>query len=102
MINSKRSTNAYVVSCFLFRPFSGGDWAECYELVMKEAREKLSWTPGTNRVLVMIGDATPHSPDDYGREFKGEKIDWKEETEKLLNTVRMFLPKSVSCMESRL
>ena len=69
---------------------------------MKEAREQLSWTPGTNRVLVMIGDASPHSPDDYGREFKGEKIDWKEETEMLLNTVCMFLCNSVSGMDSRL
>ena len=84
-------TNAYVVLCFLFRQYSGGDWAECYELVMKEAREQLTWTPGTNRVLVMIGDARPHSLDDYGRKFKLEKIDWKEETEKLLSTVCLFL-----------
>ena len=54
---------------------------------MKEAREQLAWSPGTNRVLVMIGDATPHKVGDYGKLFKGEKIDWKEEVKKLLKSV---------------
>ena len=54
---------------------------------MKEAREKLSWSAGTNKVLVMIGDATPHKVNDYGVRFEGEKIDWKEEAEKLLQAV---------------
>ena len=25
---------------------NGGDWEECYELVLREARTKLSWAPG--------------------------------------------------------
>ena len=70
---------------------TGGDWDECYELVMKEAREKLKWSQGTNKVLVMLGDAHPHPPKDYDTDddFKGkEKLDWKEEIKKLLNSVR--------------
>ena len=74
--------------CIFFFVFcTGGDWEECYELVMKEAREQLSWTPGTNKILVMIGDARPHPPRDYGVYFKEEKLDWKEEATKLLNSV---------------
>ena len=72
---------------FLLFLYTGGDWDECYELVMKEAREKLSWSAGTNKVLVMIGDATPHKVKDYGVRFEGEQIDWKEEAEKLLQAV---------------
>ena len=67
-------------------PTAGGDWDECYELVMKEAREQLTWTPGTNRVLVMIGDARPHQPNHYGTKFDGEKIDWTDEVKKLLES----------------
>ena len=33
----------------------GGDSDECYELVLHEL-QSLSWTPGTQRALVMIGD----------------------------------------------
>ena len=65
-------------------PTLGGDWDECYELVLKEAREKLTWTPGTNRVLVMIGDASPHKPEDYGNKFEGDVINWRDEVDKLL------------------
>ena len=67
----------------------GGDWDECYELVMKEVREKLTWSPGTNRVLVMVGDAHPHSPRDYDTydDFKGlEKLDWTQEIKNLLDS----------------
>ena len=70
-------------------PTVGGDWDECYELVMKEAREKLTWSPGTNRVLVMVGDAHPHPPRHYTIEddFKGlEKLDWRKEIKDLLDS----------------
>jgi von Willebrand factor type A domain len=42
---------------------SGGDAPECYELVLHEAQE-LSWRPEAKRVLVMIGDAVAHEPED--------------------------------------
>ena len=70
---------------------AGGDWEECYELVMKQSREGLSWTPGTNKILVMIGDARPHPPKDYGVYFKEEKLNWREEAKSLLNKVSFNL-----------
>ena len=63
---------------FLFA--GGGDFPECYELVLNEVREKLSWTPGTQRSLVMIGDATPHPPTDPQNR---RKLDWKVEAKQL-------------------
>lgn len=60
----------------------GGDGPECYELVLKRAREELSWTPGSQRVLVMIGDDEPH-PVGYTYNKKKYYIDWKEECELL-------------------
>ena len=38
----------------------GGDFDECYELVLREAHEKLTWREEAQRSLVVIGDATPH------------------------------------------
>jgi len=58
----------------------GADWEECYELVLYEAREKLSWTPGTQRSLVMIGDAKPHPPTFHMNTLK---LDWRVEAKKL-------------------
>ncbi|ELU17322.1 hypothetical protein CAPTEDRAFT_219551 [Capitella teleta] len=57
----------------------GGDWEECYEYVLNLARTKLSWTPGTQRALVMIGDAAPHPPD--SESCRG--LDWRKEVEQL-------------------
>lgn len=64
---------------------SGGDFEECYELVLARAQTELSWTPGSQRSLVMIGDATPH-PFSYYRDQE-EKLDWEEEAKKLANMV---------------
>ncbi len=38
----------------------GGDWEECYELVLHQVQTQLNWSPGSQRALVMIGDAIPH------------------------------------------
>ena len=59
---------------------------ECYELVMKEAREKMTWRQGSQRALIMIGDTMPHDRDFYKRKKK-EFIDWKAEVEYLKNMV---------------
>ena len=40
----------------------GGDFDECYELVLREAHSKLSWSKDSQKSLVVIGDATPHEP----------------------------------------
>ncbi|VDI50656.1 Hypothetical predicted protein, partial [Mytilus galloprovincialis] len=67
----------------------GGDGDECYELVLQEV-QSLSWTPGSKRALVMIGDADPHEPG-YNYGGKTYKIDWRDETYKLLMMVNIYL-----------
>ena len=64
----------------------GGDGPECYELVLKRAREALSWTPGSQRALVLIGDNLPHEPG-YTYGGKTYNIDWREECKELNNQV---------------
>src|SRR5262245_354814 len=59
------------------QPTGGGDAPECYELVLREAHD-LSWTAGTTKALVVIGDDVPHpAPHTPG------KIDWRKELERL-------------------
>ncbi|CAD5113521.1 unnamed protein product [Dimorphilus gyrociliatus] len=56
----------------------GGDWEECYELVLHEARTKVNWVKGeADRALIMIGDAIPHEPN-YSLNTK--KLNWRKET----------------------
>ncbi|KAL8614459.1 hypothetical protein ACOMHN_007795 [Nucella lapillus] len=54
----------------------GGDAPECYELVLRLVRTKLSWKRKSQKILVVIGDAYPHPPDDPQNE---DRIDWEEE-----------------------
>ncbi|XP_068676102.1 uncharacterized protein [Montipora foliosa] len=72
----------------------GYDSDECYELVLRQVREQLSWTPDSQRSLVMIGDASPHPP---SYSLNTLKIDWREEAKKLYNEmgVRIY---SVQCL----
>ena len=58
----------------------GGDFPECYELVLHEAQGMMNWTPDSKRVLVMIGDATPHPP-----AHNPGKLDWRKEAQALTN-----------------
>jgi hypothetical protein len=60
----------------------GGDADECYELVLRKVRDSLSWTTGSQRCLVIIGDSDPHEPGYQFEEFVND-IDWREETQKL-------------------
>ena len=64
-------------------PTCGGDIDECYELVLHEVQD-LSWTPGSQRALVMIGDANPHEPNYH---LNTLKLDWRKEAEKLSQMV---------------
>lgn len=57
----------------------GGDDDECYELVLRKTRESLSWTPGSQRSLVLIGDSDPHEPGYKYEQFVND-IDWRVET----------------------
>ncbi|CAG2209639.1 unnamed protein product [Mytilus edulis] len=60
----------------------GGDSSECYELVLRRATEVLSWTPGSKRSLVLIGDDLPHEPGYKYGDFTND-IDWRNECTKL-------------------
>lgn len=68
------------VSAFVegVRPTYGGDAPECYELVLREARQKIRWTPGSRRCFVLIGDDVPHPP-----AHNPERIDWRHELKAL-------------------
>ena len=61
---------------------------------LSKVREELSWTPDSQRSLVIIGDASPHPPSYH---LNTLKIDWKEEAKKLYNEmgVRIY---SVQCL----
>lgn len=58
----------------------GGDAPECYELVLRQARTELTWTPGSRRALVLIGDDVPHSASEA---VNKDNIDWREEVREL-------------------
>lgn len=60
----------------------GGDLPECYELVLHEARTKVSWTAGATKVLIIIGDNVPHGPNYPGNI---RHIDWRNELGLLLD-----------------
>ncbi|KAK3606146.1 hypothetical protein CHS0354_010777 [Potamilus streckersoni] len=60
----------------------GGDAPECYELVMREVQEKLSWSPNSQKALVIIGDAPPH---EASEEQNYRHLDWREEAVRLRN-----------------
>lgn len=78
----------------------GGDYPECYELVLRDTWKSFSWriegvdAPAGGRYvksLVMIGDAPPHEANE-----NPEKIDWKEECERLRDrNIEVF---SVQCL----
>jgi hypothetical protein len=70
---------------------SGGDYPECYELVLRDIK-KLSWRhDATMKSLILIGDAPPHEKNE-----NPHKIDWREEAESLKNrNIQVF---SVQCL----
>lgn len=61
----------------------GGDPEECYEYVLRMARG-LSWAPGSQRALVVIGDSVPHEPD---YELNTDNLDWRVEAAALMEMV---------------
>jgi hypothetical protein len=70
---------------------SGGDYPECYELVLRNVKS-LSWRfDATMKSLILIGDAPPHEKNE-----NPHKIDWREEAESLKNrNIQVF---SVQCL----
>ncbi len=76
----------------------GGDADECYELVLNNVRRTISWGATRSKVFVMIGDASPHSPDYYDNK---DHLDWANEAG-LLNTlgVKVFSVHALSYYRS--
>ena len=74
----------------------GGDFEECYEWVLSQVR-KLEWSPGTQRSLIMIGDAIPHESD---YELNKERLDWRKEADALYKEegVRVY---AVQCQNEK-
>jgi hypothetical protein len=71
----------------------GGDAPEAYELALRVARKKFSWTPGYSKALVMIGDEVPHPPS-----YTTKKINWKTEVDKLANMgVKIYGVRALNC-----
>ena len=55
----------------------GGDSPECYELALATARApQMGWSADANKMLVIVGDNEPHSPDYPGND---EHLDWRQE-----------------------
>lgn len=71
----------------------GGDYPECYELVLQTTKS-LSWRlDATMKSLILIGDAPPHEKNE-----NPTKIDWRFEAECLKNrNIQVF---SVQCLNS--
>lgn len=76
----------------------GGDADECYELVLNTAREFFKWREDAQKVLIMIGDAAPHSP---GYPANKEHLDWREEADKLYTEdIKIFAVHALSYYRS--
>lgn len=69
----------------------GGDWPECYELVLHEAHTQVNWREGSKRVLVVVGDAIPHPP-----AHNPKRLDWRKELDTL--TSKGILVHGVQCL----
>ncbi|XP_067683923.1 uncharacterized protein [Haliotis asinina] len=81
------------------KPTGGGDFPEAYEVVLRRCQSVLSWTPGSQRSLVMIGDAIPHEAKDPQNE---ENIDWKTECRALRDMgVRIYGVQAGSSNETK-
>ena len=65
----------------------GGDPEECYEYILRVARQ-LSWAPGSQRALVVIGDSIPHEPD---YDLNTDNLDWRVEAGALTEMVSWFV-----------
>lgn len=66
----------------------GGDADECYELVLSTARSTLDWKDDRDKVMIIIGDASPHG---INYPYNTAKLDWVDETRKLANMgVKIF------------
>jgi hypothetical protein len=72
----------------------GGDFEEAYEYAMYTTRTTFAWTPQSNKGMIMIGDATPHTPT-YA--MNTLHLDWRNEARLLCEAgIKVY---SVRCMD---
>lgn len=80
------------------KPTYGGDSDECYELVLHTAHTELEWRPEALKLMIMIGDASPHSSS-YHMNY--DRLDWVEETRKLYEeSIKVYAVHALSYMRS--
>lgn len=78
------------------KPTYGGDSDECYELVLHTAHTELEWRPEALKIMIMIGDASPHSSY-YSMNY--DHLDWVEETRKLYDEdIKVYAVHALSYM----
>lgn len=73
----------------------GGDADECYELVLNTAHKCLDWRDDADKIMVMIGDASPH-----GIHYRDNKdnLDWEKEADILAKDgVKIFAVHALAC-----
>lgn len=76
----------------------GGDFDECYELVLRQTRTELSWCADAVKSLVLVGDATPH---EASYPLNDERIDWRTEGRLLKQDgVRVYAVQAMDWPES--
>ena len=76
----------------------GGDADECYELVLNSAHENMEWREDADKIMIMIGDASPHG---VHYRMNDRKLDWEVEAQTLAKLgVRVFAVHALSYYRS--
>lgn len=83
VIKLTNDANALIEFVKRAKDTAGGDWEEFYELVIHKVTEETEWREGSERAVLLIADAGPHSVN-YTYPSKGIKgsYDWREEARK--------------------
>ena len=72
----------------------GGDADECYELVLNSAHENMMWREDADKIMIMIGDASPHG---IHYRMNERRLDWENEAQVLAkNGIRVFAVHALS------
>lgn len=79
------TTNIHALCQFIrvVKNTDGGDLPECYELVLREAKN-YDWRRNSKKIFVLTADDVPHPPNDRQNiifNFRG--LDWRYEAQKL-------------------
>lgn len=63
------------------RKTRGGDSDEFYELVIRKINRETNWRKNSEKAVLFIADASPHSESYKYYDFVKESIDWREEAQ---------------------